>query len=72
MSDYNDTKLCWTDADLADVEQTAKAAGRREAVERLKWHQDQADTLEDVEKLQIAIELLEGDIEAYEARKGNE
>lgn len=69
MSEYNDTELCWTDADLADVEETAKAAGRQEAVDRLKWWQGQAETEHDQSQLRVAIELLEADIEEYEAWK---
>ena len=36
MSEYNDTKLCWTDADLAETEQTGYGRGYAEALEQLE------------------------------------
>ena len=33
---YNDTKLCWTDADLADVEENARKFGTRETLLRMR------------------------------------
>ena len=36
MSEYNDTKLCWTDADLAETELTGYGRGYADALEQLE------------------------------------
>jgi hypothetical protein len=36
MNEPNDTKLCWTDADLAETEQTGYGRGYAEALEQLE------------------------------------
>lgn len=36
MTEYNDTKLWWTDADLAETEQTGYGRGYAEALEQLE------------------------------------
>lgn len=38
MTAWNDTKLSWTDADLADVEKTAKAGERARIIEIINAH----------------------------------
>lgn len=36
MTEHNDTKLCWTDHDLAETEQTGYNRGYAEALEQLE------------------------------------
>lgn len=35
MTEHNDTKLCWTDADLAETEQTGYGRGFAHAIQLL-------------------------------------
>lgn len=52
----NDTKLCWTDADLADVEETAYKRGEQDGMQYVLRYL--ADVFEGVEDTDIWTDVF--------------
>ena len=63
MSDWNDTKLCWTDQDLADAVHDARVGGRRSILEYLTRLRDDCDEQHDWDTMNVAVEMVAGEIE---------